>query len=166
MNGSNYIPVGLLTYTVVTGLMASARTAKAKLSGTTEVFDAKPSLKALLVLCIVGFSFGSIYVLMTPPRSLFGSIVFALIAFSGIIAFPAPIFLTSDGVQQVKFWGKHIYFTWPNVTKVDFHKGPFTTVLISSSGQRVVHTGFHVASEHFREECVRRSQVPLVSTEF
>ncbi len=166
MNRSNYIPAGLLTYTVVTGLIASARTTKAKLSGTTQIFDAKPSLKALGVLCIVGFSVASIYVLVTPPRSLFGSIVFALIAFSGFVAFPSSIFLTSDGVQQVKVWGKHIYFMWRNVAKIEFHKGSDTTVLTSRNGQRVVHTGFHVASEQFREECVRRSNAPLISTEF
>jgi hypothetical protein len=166
MNHTAYIPSGLLIYTVVSGLLTSARSSKAKLSGATEVFDASPLLKAFMIFVTVGFAGGSFFMLFIPPPSRLGSGLFAFFSLCGVIGFPNPIILTPEKIEEVKWWGRLTSIKWADVAKVEFHKGPTTTVVIAKDGRRIAHSGFHAATEQFRENCARLSHHSILIKEF
>ena len=161
-----YIPSSLLIYGIVGGLLSSARNAKVKTVSAAEVFDAKPTLKALIIVVAVGFAVGSFFMLFISPPFWWGAILFALFSLCGIVGFPNPIILTTEKIEEVKWWGRQTSISWSDVAKIEFHKGPTTTIVIAKDGKKIAHSGFHVATELFRKECVRLSHHQILIKEF
>jgi hypothetical protein len=160
------IPSGLLIYGIISGLLSSARNAKVKTIGSAKVFDAKPTLKALIILAAFGFAIGSFFVLFIRPPSWPGAILFACLSLCGIVGFPNPIILTAERIEEVKWWGRQTSIRWSDVERVEFHKGPTTTVVVAKNGKKISHSGFHAATEQFREECSRLSHHQILIKEF
>ena len=103
MNGTP-IATPLIVYAIVTGLMSAARNTNAKSSGSTEVFGCTLMTSLLAIICIVGFAVGAVYVLVAPPSYPLGAIIFGLIALGGLVAYPTPIILTPEKIEQLKWW--------------------------------------------------------------
>jgi hypothetical protein len=164
MNGTP-IAAPLVIYTVVTGLIAAARNAKAKSSGSTEVFGCTLGTGLLIIVATIGFAIGAIYMLVAPPSYPLGAIICGLIALCGVAGYPTPITLSQEKIEQLKWWGGRVGFGWRDVTRIEFHKGPATTLVVGPDNKKIAHAGFHVASEEFRSECVARTHLKIITKE-
>ena len=166
MQHGAYIPGSITVYLVITWLLRNAAASKAKHQGDTVVFGGTRLVNAISLASIVGFALASLYVAITPPRSLLGSLVFGGLAIGGAYAFPAPIHLSPTGLRQTSWWGRTVSLPWQSIVKLEFHKGPSTTVVADEAGRKVVHSGFHCDGTEFLELCRKRINLPLVSSEF
>jgi hypothetical protein len=166
MQHATYVPSGLIIYLVVTGLIRQASKSNAKKDGNVLIFDATPVIKATVTLFIVGFALASLYVSLAPPATIVGAVVFGLIAVAGAYGFPAPIFVGPMGVQQSRWWGGTVSISWDSLTRIEFHKGPVTTVLIDRAGHKIVHAGFHRGRAEFLDVCQRRAHIDVITSEF
>ena len=162
---STPIAAPLIVYTVVTGLLSASRNAKAKSSGSTEVFGCTLMTSLLTIICTVGFTIGAAYVPVVPPSYPLGAIILGLIALCGLVAYPTPIILTPEKIEQLKWWGGRTSFGWRDVSKIEYHKGPATTLVVGPNNKKIVHAGFHVASERFRSDCVAKTHLKVITKE-
>jgi hypothetical protein len=164
---ATYVPSGLIIYLVVTGLLRQASKSNAKKDGNVLIFDGTPTIKATVILFTVGFALASLYVSLTPPVTIVGSVVFGLIAVAGAYCFPAPIFVGPEGVEQSRWWGGGtVSMSWDSLTRIEFHKGPGTTVLIDRAGHKIVHAGFYCGRAEFLDVCQRRAHIDMITSEF
>lgn len=164
MNGhAGYIPSGLIVYLFVSSMLAKARSSKVKRSGAVMIFDATLPTKVLSILCTTGFSIGSIYLLETTPAAALGVWVFAVLAVIGTVAFPSTISITKDGVQEHQWWGKSIAIDWKDIHRIEYRKGPATTILFGPDGKKIAHSGFHRDPKTFQSECVAHTHLKLVT---
>jgi hypothetical protein len=152
-----FIPSGLIVYLIVTGLLYTTSHAKASRNGDVLVFAPTATVRLLVLTSILGFAGAAFYVSFTPPSSLLGAVVFGLISVSGTLAFPADILVTSKGVSAVKWWGAKTEIPWNEVSRIEFHKGPATTVVLGKYGSRVVHSGWNRDGSGFRTSCEKNT---------
>ncbi len=157
MKDSLYIPSALIVYLVVTGLLHTTAQAKATRQVDALLFGPTTTVRYLLIALILGFACGSLYVSFTPPQSLPGAIVFGLISVAGTLAFPANIVVTGLGVTEVKWWGAQKTILWEDVDRMEYHSGPATTVVVSKTGTRIVHSGWNRDTSGFLESCERKT---------
>lgn len=166
MQSASYVPSGLIVYLAITWLLRNAKESKAKSKDDTKIFEGTTAVRAILLMCILGFAVGSLYVSFTPPFSVAGATIFGLIAIAGTAAFPSPIFLGPAGIGQVYWWGGKVFLRWDDIVRVEFHRGPSTTVVVNRQGNRIVHSGFHRGRAEFIDICQRRAGIPVVTSEF
>jgi hypothetical protein len=155
-----WIPSTLLTYLVVTGLVKSAATAKAKRRGDVISFGPLATIRTLLGVATVGFATASIYACFGSPRSSVAASIFALISVSGALGVPSEIMVSEEGIKQIKWWGATLFMAWPIVTTIEVHKGSSTTIVRDSMNRKIVHSGFNRDPQSFREICQQRTHLP------
>jgi len=119
----------------------------------------------LVIICTVGFTVGAVYVLVVPPSYPLGAIIFGLIALGGLVAYPIPIILTPEKIEQMNWWGGRTSIRWHDVSKIEYHKGPATTLVVGPKNKKIVHAGFHIASEKFRSDCVAKTHLKIITKE-
>jgi hypothetical protein len=161
-----YIPGGLLVYLFVSSMLYRAKSSKVKRSGAVIIFDATPLTKAVLMVGTLGFSIGSIYLLLTAPSETLGVCIFSGFAVIGTVSFPSTISITKEGVQEHKWWGKSTLLSWGDIQRIEYHKGPSTTVLFGPGGKKIAHSGFHRDPETFQRECLDHTHLKLVKSSF
>ena len=96
---TGYIPSGLLVYFFVTSMLNKAKSSRVRKSGPVMIFDATLFTKAVVALGAIGFSIGSVYLVLTTPSAALGVYVFSSLAVMCSIAFPSTISITKEGVQ-------------------------------------------------------------------
>lgn len=165
MRSALYIPSGLIVYLVVTGLLHSTAQSKATQQADALLFGPTTTVRWLLIALIVGFACGSIYVSVTPPRSVIGAVIFGLISVAGTLAFPANVLVTGTGVSEVKWWGVQKMIPWKNVDRIEYHRGPATTVVLGRDGTRVVHSGWNRDTNGFLVSCEERTGISATTSE-
>ena len=165
MKSSLYIPSGLIVYLVVTGLRNTTAQTKARRQADALLFGPTDVVRRLLIVMILGFACGSIYVSLTPPQSLLGAIVFGSIAMAGTFAFPANIIVNSTEVVQARWWGAQRAISWKEVNRIEYHKGPATTVVIAMDGRRIVHSGWNRDTEGFLAWCEEKTGIAVTMAE-
>jgi len=157
MKSGLYIPSGLIVYLVVTGLLRTTAHAKAAKSVDALVFGPTTTVRWLLVAMICGFACGAIYSSVVPPQYLAGAVIFGLIAIAGTVAIPSNVLVSGTGVTEVKWWGARTTIPWKDVSRIEYHKGPATTVVVSKTGAKVVHSGWNRDSSGFLESCEKKT---------
>ena len=157
MSSGLYVPSGLIVYLVVTGLLHATAQANATRQADALLFGPTTTVRWLFIALILGFACGSLYVSLTPPRSLLGAAIFGLISMAGTLAFPANILVTGTGVAEIKWWGAQRRIPWRDVDRIEYHRGPATTVVLSKSGTRVVHSGWNRNTKGFLTSCEERT---------
>lgn len=157
MKNSLYIPSGLVVYLIVTGLLNATAQAKATRQADALLFGPTATVRWLLIALILGFACGSLYVSFTPPQSLLGAAIFGLISMAGTLAFPANIVVNGTGVAEVKWWGSQKTIPWRDIDRIEYHRGPATTVVLGKSGTRVVHSGWNRDTSGFLASCEERT---------
>jgi hypothetical protein len=165
MKSGLYVPSGLIVYLVVTGLLYATAHAKATRAADALVFGPTTMVRYIIVALILGFAGASFYVSLTPPPSLLGAIVFGLISVSGTLAFPPNVLVTTTGVAEVKWWGAKTVIPWKDVSRIEYHKGPATTVVVSKTGTKVVHSGWNRDTNGFIESCEEKTGLPPTTSE-
>ena len=165
MKSGLYVPSGLIVYLVVTWLLQATAHAKAVKSADALVFGPTAVVRWLLVALILGFAGATIYVSVTPPPSLAGAIIFGLISIAGTLAFPSDVLVSRTGVAEVKWWGGRTAISWKDVTKIVYHKGPATTVVVSKEGSKVVHSGWNRDTNGFLESCEEKTGLSPTTSE-
>jgi hypothetical protein len=164
MKTNIYIPSGLVVYLVVTGLLHATAQAKATRQADALLFGPTITVRWLLIALVLGFACGSLYVSLTPPQSLLGAAIFGLISMAGTLAFPANSLVTETGVAEVKWWGTQKTILWRDVDRIEYHKGPATTVVVSKAGTKVVHSGWNRDTSGFLESCEEKTGLPATTT--
>jgi hypothetical protein len=157
MKSGLYIPSALIVYLAVTGLLHSTAQARATREADVLVFGPTAAVRYLLVALILGFAAATFYVSLTPPPSLLGATIFGLISISGTLAFPPDVLVTASGVAEVKWWGAKTEISWKEVSRIEYHKGPATTVVVSKAGTKVVHAGWNRDTSGFLRSCEDRT---------
>lgn len=165
MKSGLYIPSGLIVYLIVTGLLRATAQAKATREADVLVFGPTTTVRYLLVALILGFAAATFYVSLTPPPSLLGASIFGLISISGTLAFPANVLVTATGVAEVKWWGAKNSISWKDVSNIEYHKGPATTVVVSKAGAKVVHSGWNRDTSGFLESCEEKTGLSPTTSE-
>jgi len=164
MRNALYVPSGLIVYLVITGLLHATAHAKATKNDDELVFGPTPMVRSLLVVLILGFAAAAIYVSLTTPSSLLGTIIFGSISIAGTLAFPPNILVTASGVASVKWWGKKTVVFWRSVSRIEYHKGPAATVVVGQHGARVVHSGWNRDTSGFLLACEEKTGLsPTIS---
>jgi hypothetical protein len=163
---TSYIPSGLLVYFFVSSMLNKAKSSRVKKSGPIMIFDATLFTKAVVALGAIGFSIGSVYLVLTTPSAALGVYVFSGLAVMCSIAFPSTISITKEGVQENRWWGKSIILNWRDIQKIEYHKGPSTTVLVGPDGRKIAHSGFHRDPDTFQSECLKHTHLKLVTSNF
>jgi hypothetical protein len=165
MNGALYIPSGLVVYLVVIGLLQATAHAKAIRNGDVLVFGPTLAVRVLLIALIIAFACATVYVSLTPPPSLSGAGIFGLITVVGTMAFPSDVLVSRTGVAQVRWWGAKTAIPWKDVSRIEYHKGPATTVVVSRAGLKVVHSGWNRDTKGFLQSCEERSGLSATTSE-
>jgi hypothetical protein len=163
---TGYIPSGLLVYLFVSSMLNKAKSSRVKKSGPIMIFDATLFTKAVIALGATGFSIAAVYLVLTTPGAALGVYVFSGLAVVCSVAFPSTISITKEGVQEHQWWGKSIILNWRDIQKIEYHKGPSTTVLFGSDGRKIAHSGFHRDPETFQNECLKHTHLKLVTSNF
>jgi hypothetical protein len=167
MNGhSAYIPSGLLVYLFVTSLLNKAKSSRVRKLGPVMIFDATLFTRALLTVGTLGFSIGFIYLLFVSPNEVAAICVFLGLAVIGSVAFPSTISITKEGVQEHRWWGRSTSLNWRDIQRIEYHKGPSTTILLGLGGKKIAHSGFHRDPETFQRECLEHTHLKLVTSSF
>jgi hypothetical protein len=157
MKSGFYVPAGLIVYLVVTGLLHATSHAKAIKSDDALVFGPTATVRWLLLALILGFACATIYVSVTPPPSLVGAMIFGLISIAGTLAIPSDVLVSGTGVAEVKWWGAKTSIPWKDVSRIEYHKGPATTIVVSKDGTKVVHSGWNRDTSGFLEACEKKT---------
>lgn len=165
MRSAMYIPSGLIVYLVVTGLLYATAHAKATKSADMLVFGPTSTVRWLGTLSILGFACAAVYVSVTPPPSLAGAVIFGLISIAGTLAFPANVIVNRLEVTEVKWWGAKTVIAWQDVSRIEYHKGPATTVVVSRAGAKVVHSGWNRDTSGFLESCKEKTGLSPTTSE-
>ena len=165
MKNNLYIPSGLIVYLIVTGLLNATAQSKATRQADALLFGPTETVRWLLIVLILGFACGSLYVSLTPPQSLLGAVIFGLISIAGTLAFPANIVVSGTGVAETKWWGTQKAIPWNDVDRIEYHKGPATTVIRSKDGTRVVHSGWNRDTSGFLASCQERTGLSVKTSE-
>ena len=160
-----YVPSALIVYLVVTGLLHSTAHTRAGRDKEDLIFGPTSTLRIMLLVLIVGFTCGAIYVSVSEPPFLLGGVIFGFIAVAGTFAFPSKIVVSSRKLSEVKWWGIRTEIQWKDVSRIEYHRGPSTTVVRSKSGEKVVHSGWNRDSNGFLTECERRSHVHAIESD-
>jgi|SRR5882724_6353417 len=163
---TSYIPSGLLVYLFVSSMLNKAKSSRVKESGSVMIFDATLFTKTVIALGAIGFSISSVYLALTTPNAALGVSVFSGLAVICTIAFPSTIVMTKEGVQEHQWWRKSIILNWKDIQKIEYHKGPSTTVLLGLNGRKIAHSGFHRDPETFQSECLKHTHLKLVTSNF
>ena len=163
---TGYIPSGLLVYLFVSSMLNKAKSSRVKRSGPTMIFDATLFTKAVIGLGAIGCTIASIYLVWAVPGSGLGVFVFSALAVMCSIAFPSIISITEEGVQEHQWWRKAILLNWGDIQKIEYHKGPATTVLFGLDGRKIAHSGFHRDPKTFQSECLKHTHLKLVTSNF
>ena len=164
MKSALYIPSGLIVYLVITGLLHATAHAKATKDGDALVFGPTTTVRWLLVALILGFAGAAVYVSFTPPSSLLGTIIFGLISIAGTLAFPPDVLVTATGVASARWWGAKTTISWKSVGRIEYHKGPATTVVVGQDGVRVAHSGWNRDTSGFLTICEEKTGLsPTIS---
>jgi len=159
-----YLPSALLIYLIVTGLLHLTAHAKAVKGSGTLSFGPTETVRVLIILIVLGFAGAAVYVSIVPPVSLLGAIVFGLISVTGTLAFPAEVLTGDTGVSEVKWWGTRTDIPWNQIRQIEYHKGSATTVVLSKSGSKVIHSGWNRDTEQFLKVCERRTGLSVKTT--
>jgi hypothetical protein len=159
---------GLLVYFSVSSMLDKAKSSRVKKSGPIMIFDATlfTLRKAVVPLGAIGSSIGSVYLVLTKPSAALGVYVFSGLEVMCSIAFPSTLSITKEGVQEHLWWGKSIILNWRDIQKIEYHKGPSTTVLFGLDGRKIAHSGFHRDPETFQSECLKHTHLKLVTSNF
>jgi hypothetical protein len=157
-----YVPSGLIVYLVITGLLYATARTKALRNADSLVFGPTETVRWLLVVVIVGFACGAVYVSITPPPSLGGAIVFGLLSTAGTLVFPSDVFVTATEVAEVRWWGSKTAIPWEDVIRIECQKGQGTVTIVSQTGVRVTHSSWNRDTEGFLMSC--REKTGLLPT--
>ncbi|MGA2350177.1 MAG: hypothetical protein ABSF70_07085 [Terracidiphilus sp.] len=163
---TGYIPSGLIVYLIVSSMLDKAKASRVKRSGPVMIFDATLTTKVLIVSGAIGSSIGSVYLALTTPDASLGVYVFAGLAVMCSIAFPSTISITKEGVQEHQWWGKSTIINWGDIRRIEYHKGPSTTVLFGISKRKIAHSGFHRDPETFQSECLKHTHLKLLTSSY
>jgi hypothetical protein len=87
-------------------------------------------------------------------------LVLILVAFAalGLIAWQPVIVLDQNGITS-HLWWRTKSIPWKQLKSVRYYTASLSTQVTGSNGVKIVHTGFHVDSLHFREEITKRSPI-------
>jgi hypothetical protein len=162
---TEYVPSALVVYICITWLLQNARTSKARAVAGNLVFDATVPSKVMGWACILGFSIGSFYSGVVL-RAFLPATIFAVIAIVGTFAFPSVIAADENGVTETRWWGKTIAIPWREISAIEYRRGPATTVVKGQGSRKITHSGFHRASDEFRETCAQHSHKPVNTKAF
>jgi len=163
---TGYIPSGLLVYLFVSSLLNQAKSSRVRKSGAVMIFEATTFTKAVIATGAIGFSAGSVYLALTKPSATLGVCVFSVLAVMCSIAFPSTISITKEGVQEHQWWKRSIVLNWRDIRKIEYHKGPSTTVLFGLDGTKIAHSGFHRDPKTFQSECLKHTHLKLATSNF
>jgi hypothetical protein len=165
MRSGLYVPSGLIVYLVVTGLLHVTAQTKATRQADALVFGPATVVRYVLVALILGFTAATFYVSLTPPPSLLGAVIFGLISIAGTLAFPPDVLVTASGVAEVRWWGTKITIPWKDVSRIEYHKGPAATLVVSKAGAKVVHSGWNRDTSAFLEICQEKTGLSATTSE-
>jgi hypothetical protein len=153
-----YISSALIVYLVVTGLLHATAHARAKEeSDDSLIYGPTALVRAILIILILGFTFGAVYVSVSRPPLLVGTAIFGFIAVAATFAFPSKIIVRRRSISEIKWWGTTIDIPWADVSRIEYHRGPSTTVLRGKHGGKVVHSGWNRDSVGFLKICEQRT---------
>lgn len=161
-----YISSALIVYLVVTGLLHATAHARAKQeSDDSLIYGPTALVSAILIIIILGFTLAALYVSVSRPPLLIGTAIFGFIAAAGTFAFPSRIVVRRSSVSEIKWWGSKIDIPWTDVSRIEYHRGPSTTVLRGKVGGKVVHSGWNRDSVGFLKICEQRTGRPVQISE-
>jgi hypothetical protein len=152
-------------YLVISGLLRATAHAKAKKNADALVFGPTATVRWLLVAIIGGFACATVYVSVIPPSSPIGTVIFGLIAIAGTLAFPSEVFVSTTGVAQVGWWGRKTSIPWKDVSRIEHHRGPATTIVVSRTGMKVVHSGWNRDKTAFLQSCEEKTGLSATFSE-
>ncbi|MGA3082733.1 MAG: hypothetical protein ABSD44_15385 [Terracidiphilus sp.] len=163
---TTYIPSALLVYLCIFTILNISKSSKAKRLAGSIIFDGTFITKAMLIVSTAGFTLGTIYVFVKAKDDIMGMVIFSSLAVAGSAGFPSTISITRNGISEHQWWGRTIYIDWREIQKIEYHKGPQSTVLYGCGGKKITHSGFHRDPHVFQKECLRRTQLKLVTSNF
>jgi len=98
--------------------------------------------------------------------AMIAAVFFGVLTVAAVVSFPSVITVSQAGVTAHHWSGRTITIPWSDVTRLEYRRGPCTTVVVGSSGLKISHSGFHRASQTFRQLCEQRSHVRVNESEF
>lgn len=116
-------------------------------------------VRTILFIAVSGFTCGAIYAAMIHPPLLIGVTIFGFIAVATTFAFPSNILVSRNSVSEIKWWGTKTEIQWKDVSRIEFHKGPSTTVIRGRGGGKVVHSGWNRDTRGFLKACEERAGI-------
>jgi len=158
---SEYVPSGLTVYLAVTWLLKAAQRGKVKTRQGVLVYDCILPMRALLVLLILGFLAGSFYTAFVLKDIWFSALCAAL-SLGGTLAYPSEIIIDDAKLQINRWYASPKSIPWSEVARLEYHRGPVTTVVIGKSGTKIAHTGIHSDPFLFQSECERHTGLKIV----
>jgi hypothetical protein len=162
---SEYIPSGLTVYLVVTWLLKAAQSGKAKSEGGALIFSCILPMKVVLIVGGAGFLFGSFYTAFVL-KDIWFSVLYAALSLAATVAYPSEIVIDNLKLQINRWYASPRNIPWKDVERIEYHRGPVTTVVIGKSGAKIAHTGMHSDPSTFRSECERRTGLKIQTKQF
>jgi hypothetical protein len=157
----SFLPSGLIVYLVVHRLLDAAQAGRARKDGTASLFEVSKAIRSLVVLATVGSGLAAAFILATGRRDITGLLIFGILMVIGLLSYPAVIIVNENGVREQTWWQGGRLIPWSKVARIEYHRGPRTTVLVSEDGKKISHTGFHSGSAEFREMCIRSTGLKM-----
>ena len=71
-----------------------------------------------------------------------GASLFAALAIGTVIVFPAVIIVTDAGVTAHHWWGRTATIRWRDVKRLEYRRGPSTTIVVAESGVKITQRVF------------------------
>lgn len=70
-----------------------------------------------------------------------------------VLAMPGPIAVHAvDGLSARRWYGKTTRIGWHEIARMDWTDEMQQTIILGTSGQKIVHTGFHAGRTEFRHQ--------------
>ena len=78
-----------------------------------------------------------------------------------VLAMPGPIIVdTYSGLSMRRWYGRRTCIGWQEIARMDWTEDMQQTVVVGTSGQKIVHTGFHAGRTEFRHQISELAQAP------
>jgi hypothetical protein len=145
-------------------LNATTRT-KAVYRGESLVFGATTFIRYSLPVIVGGFAVASVYGFIVSGQYIVPALIFGLIAIAGTFGIPSDIVVTKDAVKEIKWWRSTVIILWTEVKRIEHHKGPATTIVISNAGKRVTHSGWNRDTIQFLKICCEKARMNAIESQ-
>lgn len=153
-------PTWLIAFVTIIGVRYAidlALTRKAKRAHGKLVFDVTLPMRISFIIGPLFFLGLAILGIVQNEAWWLISLVLLFVVL-GLTAWPRVIVLDRDGVISHAWWWKKS-IPWNQIKSIRYYTASLSTQVTGTNGVKIVHTGFHIDSAHFRAELTKHSPI-------